>query len=141
MKKAYLYTLAVAIVALSSTAPIQAQSSLVLSDGGLRFSDGSVQATAATGAMTQVPVSGSTRCHNAAGTEIVCHGTGQDGDQRRGVKWPYPRFTKNGDGTVTDTLTGLVWLENANCAGGTVTWASAIAFANALADGQCGLAS
>ncbi|MDM8544153.1 DUF1566 domain-containing protein [Desulfococcaceae bacterium HSG9] len=32
-----------------------------------------------------------------------------------GVDWPNPRFTVNGDGTVTDELTGLMWLQDANC--------------------------
>jgi hypothetical protein len=129
----------VAILATSAVVSIQAQSSVVLGGGGLKFPDASLQQTAATSAMTEVPVTGSSQCHNASGTDIICSGTGQDGDLRRGVKWPYPRFTKNGDGTVTDNLTGLVWLENANCSGGALTWATAIAFAVALADGQCGL--
>ena len=30
---------------------------------------------------------------------------------------PSPRFTDNNDGTVTDNLTGLVWLKNANLFG------------------------
>ncbi|UCE55232.1 MAG: hypothetical protein JSV31_07260 [Desulfobacterales bacterium] len=38
-----------------------------------------------------------------------------DGDLEKGIVWPVPRFTDNEDGTVTDNLTGLVWLKNANC--------------------------
>ena len=34
---------------------------------------------------------------------------------RKGVVWPSPRFTNNGNGTATDNLTGLIWLTNANC--------------------------
>lgn len=34
---------------------------------------------------------------------------GDDGDVQAGVAWPDPRFTDNSDGTVTDTLTGLMW--------------------------------
>lgn len=34
---------------------------------------------------------------------------GDDGDLQNGVEWPEPRFTDNGDGTVIDRLTGLVW--------------------------------
>ena len=30
-----------------------------------------------------------------------------------GVAWPAQRFADNGDGTVTDHLTGLVWMKNA----------------------------
>jgi hypothetical protein len=38
-----------------------------------------------------------------------------DGALQRGVAWPEPRFTDHGDGTVTDNLTGLMWLKDANC--------------------------
>ncbi len=43
------------------------------------------------------------------------YATGDDADLKKGVTWPNPRFTDNGDGTVTDNLTGLMWLKNANC--------------------------
>jgi hypothetical protein len=43
--------------------------------------------------------------------------THDDGDLKKGVAWPTPRFTKNNNDTVTDNLTGLIWLKNANCAG------------------------
>jgi len=42
---------------------------------------------------------------------------GDDGDLQRGVAWPSPRFTDNGDGTVTDNLTKLVWLRDVGCLG------------------------
>ena len=57
---------------------------------------------------------------------------------RRGVAWPNPRFTDNSNGTVTDNLTGLIWLKNANCFG-TQTWANALSAANTLNSGECGL--
>ena len=34
---------------------------------------------------------------------------GEDGDLQPGMLWPEPRFTDNGDNTVTDNLTGLMW--------------------------------
>ena len=40
-----------------------------------------------------------------------------DGYYQKGLEPPVPRFTDNGDGTVTDHLTRLVWLKNANCFG------------------------
>ena len=43
--------------------------------------------------------------------------TGDDGDLRKGVSWPVPRFVDNLDGTVTDNLTGLMWLQEGNCLG------------------------
>jgi hypothetical protein len=64
--------------------------------------------------------------------------TGEDGELQKGVAWPNPRFTKHGDGTVTDNLTGLMWMQDANagndCHGadtGTETWANALASAAA----------
>lgn len=86
-----------------------------------------------------VPRTGQTTCFDAAGVVINCTagiGPGQDGDLQLGVTWANPRFTKNGDGTVTDNLTGLIWLENANCAAATMDWDDALAFANTLFDGS-----
>jgi hypothetical protein len=51
---------------------------------------------------------------------------GDDGDIQAGVAWPNPRFTDHGDGTVTDNLTGLMWLKDTNCFGGK-TWMNALA--------------
>ncbi|MEN6474016.1 MAG: DUF1566 domain-containing protein, partial [Syntrophaceae bacterium] len=36
-----------------------------------------------------------------------------DGYYDNGVIWPTPRFVDNGDGTVTDILTGLMWVKDA----------------------------
>ena len=52
---------------------------------------------------------------------------------------PPPVFTDNSDGTVTDNLTGLVWLKDAFCNDAMLTWPNALDFANNLDDGQCGL--
>jgi len=51
---------------------------------------------------------------------------GDDGDHRMGVLWPVPRFRDHEDGTVTDELTGLRWLKDANCFGPS-TWDNAFA--------------
>jgi len=48
------------------------------------------------------------------------------------------RYSDNGDGTVTDNRTGLIWLKNANCSG-RMTWKEAMQWAAKLAQGQCGL--
>jgi hypothetical protein len=48
------------------------------------------------------------------------------------------RFIDNGDGTVTDKWSGLIWLKNANCYG-TQTWEDAIQLVSNLAPIQCGL--
>ncbi|WP_417911775.1 DUF1566 domain-containing protein [Candidatus Electronema sp. TJ] len=59
------------------------------------------------------------------------------------------RFKDNGDGTVSDSRTGLIWLKNANCTdffegeqgGGrnSRSWHEARVAASRLADGFCGL--
>jgi hypothetical protein len=49
-----------------------------------------------------------------------------DGALRKGVILPSPRFTDNLDGTITDHLTGLIWLKNANCPGGPRIWQTAL---------------
>jgi len=85
-----------------------------------------------------VPKTGQTGCWDDAGASVDCAGTGQDGEHRKGVTWPTPRFTDNGDGTVTDNLTGLIWLKNASCFGAR-TWTQALSDANTLNDGECGL--
>jgi hypothetical protein len=48
------------------------------------------------------------------------------------------RYVNCGNGTVTDTVTGLVWLQNANCFGHR-TYSAANQAAAALTLGQCGL--
>jgi len=47
--------------------------------------------------------------------QTTVYSTGDDGDIQAGVSWPSPRFMDNGDGTITDNLTGLMWLQDANC--------------------------
>jgi len=37
-----------------------------------------------------------------------------DGALHKGVAWPNPRFIDNGNLTVTDKLTGLIWTKHAN---------------------------
>ncbi len=81
-----------------------------------------------------VAKTGQTACYNTSGTEVSCAGTGQDGEYQYGVASSSPRFTDNGDGTVTDNLTGLMWAKNANLAGA-MTWFEAIDFANNLSLG------
>ncbi len=61
-----------------------------------------------------------------------------DGALQPGVAWPAPRFVDNTNGSVTDNLTGLTWLKDANCFG-SQTWNNALAKANTLASGACSL--
>jgi hypothetical protein len=72
---------------------------------GVTFAKGTVQ----------LPATNQTTCFDSKGNPRVCDGSGEDGVQRAGeVSWPASRFTENGDGTVTDNLTGLVWSKHAN---------------------------
>lgn len=89
-------------------------------------------------APADLPETGQTTCYDASGNLISCTDTGQDGDIRAGVAWPGQRFTDNGNGTVADNLTGLIWLKNADCFS-TRTWTQALTDANTLASGTCGL--
>jgi hypothetical protein len=49
---------------------------------------------------------GQTSCSDAAGNPILCAGTGQDAETQPGL---VRSWTDNGDGTVTDDHTGLMW--------------------------------
>ena len=53
---------------------------------------------------------------------------GEDGyaGMQVGVALASPRCTDNGNGTVRDNLTGLIWLKKANAAGVTTNWAGAL---------------
>ena len=84
-----------------------------------------------------VAKTGQTLCYDSLGAVVSCAGTGQDGQIKAGVAWPNPRFTVS-NGTVTDNLTGLIWLKNANCFGFR-TWTQALSDANGLASPGCGL--
>ena len=64
-------------------------------------------------AIIQLPKTGQTACYDSSGGTISCAGTGQDGDKNIGVAWPVPRFT-NYSSTVTDNLTGLMWMKDDN---------------------------
>lgn len=88
----------------------------------------------------QLSQTGQTNCWNASGASVSCAGTGQDGERHVGKPWPSPRFTDNANGTVTDNLTGLVWLKAAGCFQNR-TWQNALADAAGLTgDGtQCSL--
>jgi hypothetical protein len=90
-------------------------------------------------ATIQLPKTGQSTCYDASGNILSsCNGTGQDGDKQKGIGWPNPRFTDNMDGTITDNLTGLIWLKDANCFSA-ISWSAALANSSNLQNGQCGL--
>jgi hypothetical protein len=51
---------------------------------------------------------------------------------QKGVALPEPRFTDNGDDTVTDNLTGLMWTKNANMYGDTMNWQEALDYVTTM---------
>ncbi len=86
-------------------------------------------------------------CYDTYGNMIPCAGTGHSGNKQAGAVLK-PRFTDNNNGTVTDNLTGLIWLKDANCTGtvggvnkasGRLTWQKALVWSNHLESGRCGL--
>lgn len=75
--------------------------------------------------------------------QIGCPGTGEDGETQAGVAVQPPRFTDNGDGTISDNQTGLMWLQNGQLfgAGSRMEWEDALYNKNRLNNnllGYCG---
>lgn len=84
----------------------------------------------------QILATGQSKCWDSSGNEIPCAGTGQEGDLHQGAVRTY---SDNGDGTITDNATGLMWeAKDDNNAGGvhdkdnTYTWDAAFAFVRGL---------
>jgi len=88
--------------------------------------------------MQPVVDTGQTTCTNGAGTTIACPAAGnalaQDGSYNT---LNQPSYTDNGDSTVTESVTGLVWakcsagLSGTSCATGAAaryTWANALTY-------------
>lgn len=69
---------------------------------------------------------GQTTCHDPGGAAVPCAGSGQDGEFRRGLPWPEPRFEVRG-AIVLDRLTGLFWTRNAAPGEFPMTWREALA--------------
>src|SRR5579864_1911037 len=65
------------------------------------------------------------------------YSAGDGGTIQAGIPMISPRFVDRKDGTLTDTMTGLTWLKQADCIRG--TWSDALAAIRSLASGQCGL--
>ena len=70
--------------------------------------------------------------------QTTSYAEGDDGDWEKGIASPDPRFTDNEDGTVTDNLTGLIWLKNARCDTTQKVFNDALTWVNSLYDGWTG---
>ncbi len=117
-----------------------------------------VTGTFTTAIAKRVNKTGQTACWDAGGNSIACSGTGQDGEYKYGMDpvieptggsttgaYNSPvstgtRFIDNNDGTVTDTLTALIWQKDSSCHG-YKTWQGALDACNNLsaATSGCGL--
>lgn len=70
--------------------------------------------------------------------QTTSYATGDDGALQTGVAWPATRFTDNTNGTLTDTLTGLIWAKDAGnptavtCTGGRTNWQGALDYVACL---------
>ena len=64
--------------------------------------------------------------------QTVSYATGDDGNIQAGTTWHSPRFTDNGNQTVTDNLTGLMWTKNANLPNSTKTCQEALDYVASL---------
>lgn len=71
--------------------------------------------------------SGQHICYDTLGREMVCEGSGQDGEMRFGLDWPEVRFVPDHD-LVEDRLTGLVWTRDSNLAEFPISWQEALDF-------------
>ncbi|MBF0565812.1 MAG: DUF1566 domain-containing protein [Nitrospirae bacterium] len=129
-------------VIISEKSKLKSKSKLIVSVAALTvfialaaFESSTTSASAST---INLPQTGQTTCYDAGGNTIACAGTRQDGDIKAGVAWPNPRFTDNGDQTMTDKLTGLVWTKDAgtttvgSCTGGYMAWANALDYVACL---------
>lgn len=65
--------------------------------------------------------------------QITSYAPGDDGDIEAGVAGHSPRFADNGDGTVSDRLTSLVWTKDA--AQYAIWWVDALSYCNSYPDG------
>lgn len=96
------------------------------------------------GVAAELPRTGQRTCFDQHGSTIDHTDSGQDGDLQRGEIWPEPRFVDNSDGTVTDHLTGLMWMHDGKCLG-EMTWQLAMKSGELLTtqkeslDKTCGL--
>jgi hypothetical protein len=63
--------------------------------------------------------------------QTISYGTDDDGALQKGIGWSDPRFVDNGDGTITDTLTGILYWER-QPSSAAKNWDTAITYANNL---------
>jgi len=110
------------LTGLAAEGPCTSENGDANADGRLDLSDGitmlghlflgrpSVLPPVCTG-ISPIPATGQSRCYDVEGNEIPCDDPmcpGQNGFYQTGCP-PEGRFVDHGDGTVSDTCTGLMW--------------------------------
>jgi hypothetical protein len=83
---------------------------------------------------SELPDTGQVTCYNVARAVIDCASStcpGQDGAYATGCP-PEDRFVDNGDGTVTDRCTGLVWQQDTGNDGNPLNWFAALEYCENL---------
>ncbi len=68
--------------------------------------------------------------------QTMSYATGDDGDLQMGADWPVPRFIDHEDGTIIDSLTGLMWTRNANLLGQSKTYQEVLDYVLAMNAGE-----
>ena len=76
-------------------------------------------------------------CYDWRGDVVPCEFKRQYAELLLNQPIPASRFDDNKNGTFTDTLTGLIWIKNANCFG-MMRWENAKQAVRSLKDGDCG---
>lgn len=59
---------------------------------------------------TYIPHTNQTECFDSNGDTVLCTGSGQDGSYLNNM----PSYTDNGDGTITDNITALMWQQTSD---------------------------
>ncbi|MCA9961114.1 MAG: DUF1566 domain-containing protein, partial [Anaerolineales bacterium] len=73
---------------------------------------------------------GQTTCYDSYGQVVACANSGQDG----AYSGAQPSYSDNGDGTVTDNVTGLMWQQSPDIDGnGAINAADKLSYSDALA--------
>lgn len=78
--------------------------------GGYWWSNNSCNNSPEANSEFSLPDTGQTKCYDTDGNVIACASTGQDGEYSINPM----SFTDNGNGTITDNITGLMWQQQDN---------------------------
>jgi len=106
-------------------APNQMQGGFHMSKSILLFIPAILAAASSISVPYMIADTGQESCFSESGQVISCGGTGQDASYNGNV----PNYTNNGDGTVTDNVTGLMWQQNP---GAKMTYNEAVTGVNSL---------